>query len=138
MYNGFLALDKIKIKIRNIQKYAFLTVLIILCSILTDNVNFYLLLNNIIAISMILAFIYVYIIRGKFVGKGFVARFKVIYLILIMILAINVTEITPLKLITSIILISISDIHIIRLFLSLFLTTSPTFIMQYSKVACML
>lgn len=93
MYNGFLALDKIKIKIRNVQKYAFLTVLIILCSILTDNVNFYLLLNNIIAISMILAFIYVYIIRGKFVGKGFVARFKVIYLILIMILAINVTEI---------------------------------------------
>lgn len=65
MYNGFLALDKIKIKIRNIQKYAFLTVLIILCSILTDNVNFYLLLNNIIAISMILAFIYVYIIRGS-------------------------------------------------------------------------
>ncbi|WP_242841790.1 sensor histidine kinase [Clostridium beijerinckii] len=53
-------------------------------------------MNNIIAISMIVAFVYVYMIRGKFGGKGFVTRFKVIYLIFIMILGINIIEIITL------------------------------------------
>ena len=61
-------------------------------SVFTSEYNIYLILNSIIIISMITVFIYVNMIRAKFVDKTFMKGFRIGYLILVGIIALNIVE----------------------------------------------
>jgi len=65
-------------------------VLLIIYSILTKDFNIYLLLNSIITIAMIVVFIYVNIIRTKYVDKTFMKSFELTYLVSIIIIILNI------------------------------------------------
>lgn len=90
---SLLFLNNIKNKMNkdhNIRNTIIGTILLIIYSILAKDFNIYLLLNNIITVSMIVVFIYVNIIRTKFVDKMFMKGFELTYLILIVIIILNV------------------------------------------------
>ena len=65
-------------------------VILIMYSILTKDFNIYLMLNSIITVAMIVVFIYVNIIRTKFVDKTFMKSFQLTYLMLIIIIILNI------------------------------------------------
>ncbi len=64
-------------------------ILLIICFILIKNFKFYILLNYIISIVMIAAFIYINIIRTKFIDKTFMKSFQITYLVLSIIIILN-------------------------------------------------
>ncbi|WP_160692394.1 HAMP domain-containing sensor histidine kinase [Clostridium sp. C2-6-12] len=76
-----------KPKVRNIIIAVFV---VLTYSLITSEYNIYLILNSIITISMITVFIYVNLIRTKFVDKTFMKSFQIGYFILIGIIILNI------------------------------------------------
>src|SRR5471030_693758 len=93
MYNKYIVLlDKLRNSISkslSIKNNTILAVILIISFIFTKNFKFYVLLNYIITVSIIIAFIYVNIIKTKFVDKTFMKSFDIEYLVLIMLVIIN-------------------------------------------------
>ena len=75
---------------KNIRNTIIGAVLLIIYSIITKDFNIYLMLNSIITVAMIVVFIYVNIIRTKFVDKTFMKNFELTYLMLIIIIILNI------------------------------------------------
>jgi len=93
MYNKYIVvLNKLRNNINknsSIKNNTILAVILIISFIFTRNFKFYVLLNYIITVSIIIAFIYVNIIKTKFVDKTFMKSFDIEYLVLIMLIIIN-------------------------------------------------
>lgn len=80
---------KNNIKKTNIRYTIMAALVLITYSILTNEYNIYLILNSIVTVAMIIVFIYVNIIRAKFVDKTFIKKFQISYLILSAIIILN-------------------------------------------------
>ena len=89
MYKYVMFLLENSIKKANIRYTIIAGLSLITYSILRNEFNIYLILNNIITISMITVFIYVNIIRAKFVDKTFIKNLQIGYLVLIEIVGLN-------------------------------------------------
>lgn len=88
--NSFRKELRNNIKKSDVRNAIIAVLCLIVYSILTNEYNIYLILNSIITISMITVFIYVSIIRAKFVDKTFIKNFQIGYLILIEIIILNI------------------------------------------------
>ncbi len=91
MYN-----NKSLLFLNNIKNTIIGATLLIIYTVLVKNYITYFLLNNIITVAMILVFIYVNMIRIKFVDKTFMKYFEFKYFILIIIIILNVIGIISL------------------------------------------
>lgn len=88
----FLNSKKSKIKKNDNTRNTIIgAVLLIIYSILTKDYTIYLLLNSIVTVAMIVVFIYVNIIRTKFVDKTFMKNVELTYCMLIIIIILNIT-----------------------------------------------
>lgn len=90
MHNKYITiLDKVK-KNNNIKNIIILSILLSVVFIFSKEFKIYIVVNYIITIATIVAFIYVNIIRTKFVDKTFMKSFGGTYLVLIIILILNI------------------------------------------------
>lgn len=90
MYNNiFLLLHRIKMN-RSMRKYIIGIIVMIIFLNCVKKFGIYLLLDNVITIAAIMAFMYVNMIRTRFVDNTFMKGFGIIYLILTSIIIINV------------------------------------------------
>lgn len=76
----------------NVRNIIIAVFVVLTYSVLTSEYNIYLILNSIITVSMIIVFIYVNIIRSKFVDKTFMKGFQIGYLMLVGIIVLNIAE----------------------------------------------
>lgn len=90
MYNNiFLLLHRIKMN-RSMRKYIIGIIVMIIFLNCVKKFGIYLLMDNVITIAAIMAFMYVNMIRARFVDNTFMKGFGIIYLILTSIIIINV------------------------------------------------
>ncbi|OOM81625.1 HAMP domain-containing sensor histidine kinase [Clostridium sp. BL-8] len=86
--NVFLLVSKISID-NSMRKYIVGSILLIISVVFVKHFEIYLLLDNVITIAAIVAFMYVNMIRTKFVDNTFMKGFGIMYLMLTSIISIN-------------------------------------------------
>lgn len=86
--NVFLLVSKISID-NSMRKYIVGSILLIISVVFVKHFEVYLLLDNVITIAAIVAFMYVNMIRTRFVDNTFMKGFGIMYLILTSIISIN-------------------------------------------------
>ena len=82
--------------LNNIKNTIIGAILLIVYTVLVKDFNIYFLLNNIITVAMILVFIYINMIRIKFVDKTFMKYFEFKYFMSIIIIILNIIGIISL------------------------------------------
>lgn len=84
-----LLINKLKLNF-NLKNHSIWIIALLIYIFFIKNAKFYILLNNIISISILIAFIYVSIIKAKFVDKIFIKKIEIVYVVSIIIIILNI------------------------------------------------